>query len=777
MTPAARTDYSKTTFLASFLVLFLEVALIRWMPAYIRLLSYFSNFILLASFLGIGIGCLLAPARWRLFVWFPLLQAVVIGAVYFLRLEVAVPTAGSIYFSSGTDEQVVLVESTMLLPILFVIVAALFTTLAQRMGREMAALPPLRGYTINLAGSLAGVAAFAVISWLELPPAVWFGIAFAAAAPLLIIAEPSRDAPQIQESSPVRFLTAVNVGLLVASLVLVHLMARGAIWSPYYKITVGQEGTETVVEVNNIFHQSMAPVEQKEYFYQWPYTAFGDTFQDVLILGAGSGTDVAAALRHGARRVDAVEIDPPIIRLGRQYHPDQPYADPRVTVINDDARHFLRTTPRKYDLVVFALIDSLTLQSSFSGVRLESYMFTEESFRAVRERLKPDGLLVIYNYFRERWLVDRLANTAAAAFGVEPRVHVHEARAYLGVLLAGPRADRVTEPLEVPDRVTAYGQSHAPSPARIHQRDPGVEPATDDWPFLYLQNRHLPRHYGLALLVILVVSAVAVMVTIRSVGGRAEALRYGSHAWDRVAVARPSGAAGDAAVARGSGAAGDAAVARGSGAAGDAAVARGSGAAGEAAVPTPVAVAQPFRAAGWSWQFFLLGAGFMLLETKSIIQFALLWGSTWVVASLAIASVLTMALVANYVVAHWEINRPWLVGAVLIALLGVSYLVPIGRVGFDSRAAESVFYALLVFSPILCAGLLFGSAIKYSTSLPRDYGTNLLGAMVGGVGEYLSLLTGFRILLLLIALCYVGALIARRASVVRGLRDVRSAQL
>ena len=43
-------------FLVSFLVLFLQVALIRWMPAYVRLLAYFSNFILLAAFLGIGVG-------------------------------------------------------------------------------------------------------------------------------------------------------------------------------------------------------------------------------------------------------------------------------------------------------------------------------------------------------------------------------------------------------------------------------------------------------------------------------------------------------------------------------------------------------------------------------------------------------------------------------------------------------------------------------------------------------------------------------------------------
>jgi len=654
---------STRTFIASFLVLFLEVALIRWMPAYIRLLSYFSNFILLASFLGIGIGCLLAPARTRLFNWFPLLQAVVIGAVRYFRLEVSVAASGSIYFTSGTSQKVVLVESTMLLPLLFLIVAALFATLAQRMGREMAQLPPLKAYTINLAGSLAGVAALGVISWLELSPVVWFGVAFVAALPLLLTPEAPVDGRVIAAARrPSPALAAVNIVLLGASLALVYGMARGAIWSPYYKITVSQEGPDTVVEVNNIFHQSMAPVEQKEYFYQWPYDVFGDTFQDVLILGAGSGTDVAAALRHGVRHVDAVEIDPAIIRLGRQHHPDHPYSDPRVTVVNDDARHFLRTTRKQYDLVVFALIDSLTMQSSFSGVRLESYMFTEESFRAVRDRLKPDGVLIVYNYFRERWLVDRLANTAAAAFGAEPRVHVHEARAFLGVLMAGPRLAQLTAPPRVPDQVTAFNQSHAPSPAHLLQRDPAIEPGTDDWPFLYMKDRHLPAHYVKALAIVLVFSLVAVWLTWRALGARG-----------------------------------------------------GSG--------------------GWSWQFFLLGAGFMLLETKSIIQFALLWGSTWVVASLAIASVLTMALIANAIVARQTITRPWLVGGVLVALLALNYVIPIGRVTFDSRAAESIFYAVLVFSPILCAGLLFGSAIAKSTALPRDYGINLLGAMVGGVGS------------------------------------------
>jgi spermidine synthase len=520
------------------------------------------------------------------------------------------------------------------------------------------------------------------MSWRELTPTYWFGLAFVAAAPLI--------AGDFGSSATGRIRGAVNGALLGLALTMVHILSGSAIWSPYYKITVQQRDTETVVEVNNIFHQSMARVDTKEYFYQWPYMAFGNTFKNVLILGAGSGTDVAAALHHGVQHVDAVEIDPVIIRLGRQWHPDRPYDDPRVTVINDDARHFLRTSNKKYDLVVFALIDSLTLQSSFSGVRLESYMFTEESFREVRDHLTGDGVLVIYNYFRERWLVDRLANTAAAAFGEEPYVHVNEARAYLGVLMAGPRLHQLTAPPVVPDRVLAFGQSHAPSPARTLARDPSVEPATDDWPFLYMRDRHLPGHYGAVIAMILAFSAIAVFAALRVQPGD-----------------------------------------------------------------------QGHR--GWSWQFFLLGAGFMLLETKAIIQFALLWGSTWVVASLAIASVLGMALAANFVVARREIQRPEAIGAALVGLLLLNYAIPIGRIGFENRALESLFYALLEFSPILCAGLLFGSAIKRSTSVARDYGVNLLGAMVGGVAEYASLVTGFRLLLLVIAACYVGAVLARRA--------------
>ena len=663
-----------TLFVSSFLVLFLEIALIRWMPAYIRLLAYFSNFILLATFLGAGLGCLLAARRRNLFVWFPLVQLLVVVAVDRLRLEVAIPSTSSIYFSSGTAGPVVAVESTLLLPVLFVIVAALFTTVAQRMGRELAARPALEAYGLNLAGSLAGVAVFAIMSWLQQPPSTWFALAAIAALPFVVEGR--------------RWIAAANIALLAITILVVYQMGAGSLWSPYYRITVFDDGADTVVEVNNIFHQSMAPVDRKEYFYQWPYQVFGDRFDDVLILGAGTGTDVAAALRHGAQHVDAVEIDPVILRLGRERHPDRPYADPRVTAVTDDARHFLATTDRKYDLIVFALIDSLTVQSSFSGVRLESYMFTEESFRAVRDHLKPHGAMALYNYFREKWLVDRLANTVASAFGHDPLAYVHQERAYLAVMLAGPRVAELAAPPPAPNLVLAYGQSHEPSPGRPLVRDASVAPATDDWPFLYMRERSIPRHYLAALGVVVTVSLAV---------------------WFLTLLTNPRS---------------------------------------EIRNPT--------------WLYFLLGMGFMLLETKSIVQFALLWGSTWSSASLAIASVLVMALASVAITSQTRFVRQWPVAIALLALLAVNYFLPVGRVSFSSRFAESAFYGMLVFSPVLCAGLLFSSSFRTSASTTADFGANLLGAMAGGVAEYLSLLAGYRFLLLLVGACYLLAVVVGR---------------
>jgi hypothetical protein len=357
--------------------------------------------------------------------------------------------------------------------------------------------------------------------------------------------------------------------------------------------------------------------------------------------------------------------------------------------VTDDARHFLRTADTRYDLIVFALIDSLTLQSSFSAVRLESFMFTEEAFRAARQRLKPNGVLVVYNYFREKWLVDRLANSARNVFGEEPKVHIHKEHGYLGVMIAGPGVRTVSAWPSPPEKVAAYNHPDVVSPGIPLDRDASIRPATDDWPFLYMKEPHLPTHYAWALLGVLLVSVAAIGGTLMAVG-------------------RSTGG--------------------------------------------------PIRL-GPLVPFFVLGAGFMILETKAITQFALIWGSTWVVASSTIASVLVMAALGAWLASRVDRIRPWVVGVPLLVLLLVAYLLPVGSIAFSSLAAETAFYSVLTFSPVLLAGLLFSGSLKQTEHVAFAYGANLLGAMVGGVAEYLALVTGYRVLLMAIAVCYLVAIV------------------
>ena len=182
----------------------------------------------------------------------------------------------------------------------------------------------------------------------------------------------------------------------------------------------------------------------------------------MLIVGAGTGTDVAIALSHGVEHVDAVEIDPRLLRFGRENNPDRAYADPRVTTYVNDGRAFLERTDKKYDLILFALPDSLTLVSGASALRLESYLFTEEAMESAREHLAPGGAFSMYNYYREQWLVDRLGNTLASTFGHSPCLLSSPQAISLAVFVVGATpADQRCE--------TTWAATGTP-PAALHRR-------------------------------------------------------------------------------------------------------------------------------------------------------------------------------------------------------------------------------------------------------------------------------------------------------------------
>jgi spermine/spermidine synthase len=214
--------------------------------------------------------------------------------------------------------------------------------------------------------------------------------------------------------------------------------------------------------------------------------------RQVLVLGAGGGNDVAAAVRNGATSVAAVEIDPVIASLGRLLHPEKPYDAPQVRLVVDDARNFLERARDRYDLIVFGLVDSHTVVAAMSNIRLDSFLYTRESFARARDLLTPDGMIALSfssGYGESYWLLRRIAYMLEYTFGTPP---VILEVGYDGgfVFLAGPQAPRqLTDPV---DRGRAES---AQSRFQGHLGGVASEPATDDWPFMYLRGRFIPTEY------------------------------------------------------------------------------------------------------------------------------------------------------------------------------------------------------------------------------------------------------------------------------------------
>ncbi|MGL5811269.1 MAG: spermidine synthase [Nocardioides sp.] len=489
--------------LASFLMLFLELALIRWAGSAVIHLSYFSNFVLLGSFLGIGLGFLRAAKPDRGLPYYsPVALLALISFVSAYPVTVDRTDESVIFFTSlSTSGPPIWVT----LPLIFVAVAAALAGPGELVADCFRELPRLDAYRYDLLGSLGGVVAFTACSFLGTPPLVWFAVIGVSYAVLLG-----------------RRATGVSVTLVVALLAMfAYPLATSnsgddrVFWSPYYQVSTfaeddGAGGRQYQVYVNGIPHQRLTSAEtrlEQEPFYAEPYARAANPPKNVLIIGAGTGTDVSIALSDIAlsedvESVDAVEIDPRLLRFGKEKNPDRAYQDPRVTAHVDDGRAFLERTDKKYDLILFALPDSLTLVSGASALRLESYLFTREAMSSAREHLAPGGAFAMYNFYREPWLVDRLANTLDETFGHAPCLLSVPEAISLAVLVAGRTpADQTCE-------------------KTWSLADDAPNPSTDDQPFLYVRDGAglfgIPVIYLVAIGLILLVSVIA----IGSVAGR-----------------------------------------------------------------------------------------------------------------------------------------------------------------------------------------------------------------------------------------------------------------
>ena len=446
-------------FLVSFAALYVEIMLIRWIGTEVRVFAYFQNLALIACFLGFGLGCYWAQRKKSLLFSLAAVAALVLlveipsdswkGFLLVLSAMLSLsPDAAMWGFLQATSIStgafyVLFAASLVTVAVFLLLLVAAMIPVGQWVGFYLdRARNPIHAYSVNLLGSLAGIWVFAGMAFLWLPPEYWFCVAFF----LLMFIPPIS-----------RRLSIAGILLLAASLFALHAAQDSTVethWSPYQKLELrGLGDQEYTVQVNNTGYMTIANVSpdflsrnpeiaanyRELSSYDAPFK-FARSRDRVLIVGAGAGNDAAAALRNGAVEVDAVEIDPVIYSLGKHHHPEHPYDSPRVHVALNDARAFLRQAQEKYDVIMFGLLDSHTQFSDFSNMRIDNYVYTEESFREARRLLKPDGILVLKFEVRPPWtwlgqrfyvMLDRIFDRAPVVFHAAWLGHMTSASVFI----------------------------------------------------------------------------------------------------------------------------------------------------------------------------------------------------------------------------------------------------------------------------------------------------------------------------------------------------------
>src|SRR5262249_21102374 len=430
--------------LASFLTLFAELAFIRWIAVEIRVFAYVKNLALLLCFVGFGLGCALASrtVRWSsaivsvmglvLLVHLPLKNG---NMLEHLSQSLGAAADVEIWATGDSWHWTRFLLAALLSMAIFLLIVYIFVPLGQIVSRQMnLASHPLTAYSWNLLGSLAGVLAFLGVSRLMLPPVLWL---VAVLVGFSLLQSSHRDRALVASLViPLAFLLHVRLDTVVP-----NASAPTALWTPYQQVeyvryhtsdgdfwkaglSVNHVGYQITVNLSPSYlerHPGMMKEPQDENPYNLAFR-FAVPSSSVLVVGSGTGNDVAAALRHDSRSVDAVEIDPAILDIGRHEHPEHPYDSPRVSVHLTDARAFLKRSPRKYDVILFGLLDSHTQFSDYSNMRIDNFVYTEESFQEARRHLNPDGIIFVKFQVNHPWMGTRLREMLSQTFGKPPLV-------------------------------------------------------------------------------------------------------------------------------------------------------------------------------------------------------------------------------------------------------------------------------------------------------------------------------------------------------------------
>jgi len=518
--PAAGSSTAKLTwtiFLVSAVGLFLELMLIRWIGTEIRIFAYLQNTVLIVCFLGLGMGCF--TCRRPVNLTRLLAALVLLTAILSLtplrnlaaRITTMLGSLGDLVIwqqAASSSPWLTAINVAVGLALTFGIMVLLweiFMPLGRVLGRSMNEHPTtIWAYSVNVTGSLVGIWVFVLLSSWAAPPLIWM-----LTASLMLLWFVWLDQQRM------RHLCYLCVGLAVSLFAGHERAARQVAWSPYQKLALGQlqdnehwSGID-VIMVNNAGYQALfdlgeESVRQNAHItpdmyglsqYDVPLL-FHPKPDQVLIVGAGAGNDVAGALRGGAEQITAVEIDPTIIEIGREHHPERPYDSSRVQVVNDDARSFFATTDAKYDLIIFGLLDSHTT-TAMTNARLDHYVYTRESLTRARSLLSEDGVMVLSFEAMKPFIADRIARCLKEVFGTEPLAFriPENPTGWGGAIFVVGDQDTIEQQLatqpSLASKITAWQTEH---PMTLSYT---TRVATDDWPYLYLQRPWIPTLYYL----------------------------------------------------------------------------------------------------------------------------------------------------------------------------------------------------------------------------------------------------------------------------------------
>jgi len=481
--------------------LYLELAVIRWQGEVFPIFAFYKNYSLLACFAGLGLGYALARREAVLLPFsIPLLCIQFLLLMFLrhgmgpLRIEALSHTPFSEQLNMGVGVSLdapYLIANYAFLTTVFLLTALAFIPIGQLCGRLMSKRQTLRAYGFNLLGSIAGVLVVEGLSFFWTPPVVWFSLCFAV---LLYF-----------ERHHLRILFFNTAAALLGAVVLSWPVTPGieALHTPYQMLEKGP-GNYGLTQIlaagryyQRVFDLSDSNANRSidlflrntAAYYELPYRVASTRIERVAVVGAGMGNDVAAALRSGVRQVDAIEIDPGILKLGRMYHPEKPYDDSRVNRVVNDARTFLRTTDKSYDRIVYGLLDSHTLLSHASSVRLDSYVYTIQAFREARLHLTEKGVLSLSFCVLSDEMGRKLYLMMKEAFDGHAPICIRAGYDGSIIYLQARDGRLVVDP--------AFLKETGFEDVTDYYANPNIraDVSTDDWPFFYMPRRIYPVSY------------------------------------------------------------------------------------------------------------------------------------------------------------------------------------------------------------------------------------------------------------------------------------------